>query len=86
MDDRTKGWYRKFNVSRTDGRDGPGQKHAECDYFVLDLHHDPHSVSALRAYADSCEKDGYMRLAKDIRQRASLMEHRFQLLAKQEKP
>lgn len=49
-----KGVYRKFEINRTDGRSGPGGKHYECRYFVLDLDHDPHVWAALRAYAKDC--------------------------------
>lgn len=46
-DERTTGLYRKFIVTRTDGKSAPGQKHDGCDYFVLDLTHDPHAAPAL---------------------------------------
>jgi hypothetical protein len=45
------GLFRKFNVSRTDGSSAPGGKHAGCEYFVLDVDHDPHAKAALAAYA-----------------------------------
>lgn len=48
--------YRKFHVERIDGTDQPGGKHECCEYFVLDLDHDPHAAPALRAYAASCEE------------------------------
>ena len=48
------GLYDKFNISRTDGRSEPGEKHHGCEYFVLDMTHDPHAVPALKAYAESC--------------------------------
>lgn len=54
-DDR--GLYDKFDVTRTDGRDGLGDKHYCCDYFVLDLTHDPHARSALVVYALLCRED-----------------------------
>lgn len=50
------GLYRKFNIERTDGSSRPGEKHADCRYFVLDLNHDQHSISALVAYAKSIRK------------------------------
>jgi len=60
----------KYHVSRQDGRDlVPGDKHYDCDYFVLDLDHDPYAYVALAAYADECEKYGYGPLAADIRKR-----------------
>lgn len=53
-DDRELGVYEKYHVRRTDGRDAPGEKHADCCYFVLDLNHDKHAIPALKAYADAC--------------------------------
>ncbi len=46
--------YDKFDVTRTDGNDGPGSKHDGCDYFVLDVTHDPYALPALKAYAAAC--------------------------------
>lgn len=66
MTDRTRGLYDKFIVQRTDGKSEPGQKHHDCEYFVLDLTHDKHAAAALRAYADSCAEE-YPMLAKGIR-------------------
>ena len=54
-DDRERGLYGKYIVERSDGSSGPGGKHERCDYFVLDLVHDPHAVSALAQYAHDCE-------------------------------
>lgn len=65
MGDKSRGMYRKFWVKRTDGNDGPGKKHDGCEYFVLDLTHDPHAIPAVLAYADSC-KEEYPALARDI--------------------
>lgn len=48
-----RGWYNKFNVTRTDGSDAPGQKHFGCEYLVLDLWHDPHAMIAVQAYAEA---------------------------------
>lgn len=45
--DMEQGLYRKFKVERVDG------SHESCDYFVLDVDHDPHAKVALRAYAES---------------------------------
>ncbi|MCR9093478.1 MAG: hypothetical protein NXI30_04620 [bacterium] len=69
MADRTRGLFGKFRVSRVDGSDEPGGKHEGADYFVLDLTHDPHAPAAIRAYAESCERDGYELLARDLRER-----------------
>lgn len=66
MSDKNKGIYKKYEVRRTDGKSDPGEKHENCEYFVLDLNHDSHSIPALKAYADSCEDD-YPLLAEDIR-------------------
>ena len=60
--------YRKFIVERTDGSSAPGMKHHECDYFVLDLRHDPFSLPAIAAYAKACE-DTHPALADDLRER-----------------
>ena len=46
--------YDKFTVTRTDGKDGPGDKHDGCDYFVLDVTHDPYALPALSRYATVC--------------------------------
>ena len=57
MDDSNKGLYDKFRVERTDGASGPGRKHHGCQYFPLDLTHDPHAVPAIIAYAASCRAE-----------------------------
>jgi hypothetical protein len=61
-----RGWYRKYVVARTDGKDGPGQKHDGCKLFVLDLTHDTFACYAAIEYARQCEKD-YPNLATDLR-------------------
>ena len=66
MGDKNRGLYRKFNVTRTDGRSCPGEKHADCEYLVLDLTHDPHARAAAVRYAKCCRDDGYTLLAADI--------------------
>lgn len=48
--------YHKFDVTRTDRKDEPHKKHYKCDYFVLDLTHDPFALDALWAYAIACVK------------------------------
>ena len=60
--DNTRGLYRKYEVTRLNDPEG---KHANCDYFVLDLKHDRHASSALMAYIDSCKED-YPELAIDL--------------------
>lgn len=59
------GVYEKFTVTRNDGRSAPGEKHDGCRYFVLDLDHDPHARSSLRAYAESC-RDTYPGLSAEL--------------------
>ena len=54
MDKRQKGIYHKYFLSRTDGTDAPGQKHESCDYYVLDLTHDPYARPAIIAYGSAC--------------------------------
>lgn len=70
MNTRNRGLYEKFFVERTDGSSGPNGKHDGCEYFVLDLSHDPHAKPALLAYALAAEADGYVLLARDLRERA----------------
>lgn len=65
MTDREKGMVAKYVVNRVDGRDHPGQKHENCQYFVLDLTHDQHAWAAITAYAESCKED-YPALAADL--------------------
>jgi len=65
MGDRNKGIYNKFVVVRTDGQSDPGQKHNGCNYFVLDLDHDPFAMPAIEAYAVACQ-DEYRVLATDL--------------------
>ena len=65
MGDKTKGLIGKFNVTRTDGKSEPGEKHENCRYFVLDLDHDPFAIEALKTYALMCKKE-YPLLATDL--------------------
>ena len=67
QNDVERGIYDKFRVARTDGRSEPGEDHDGCQYFVLDLTHDPHAVPAMIAYAESCEKE-FPALSADIHQ------------------
>lgn len=68
---RTLGVFRKFKVTRTDGGSQRGQKHFGCEYFVLDVDHDPHARAALIAYANACEA-AHPLLALDMRLRYKL--------------
>lgn len=66
--DKERGLYRKYKVERLDGSSEPGRKHEKCDYFVLDLTHDPFATPALAAYATACEEE-YPELAADLRRK-----------------
>jgi DNA-binding transcriptional MerR regulator len=66
-----RGLYGKFKVERTDGKSAPGEKHHGCDYFVLDLTHDPYAKAALRTYARECG-DEYPALANDLMRKTRL--------------
>ena len=71
MDDKTKGMYDKFRVTRNDGSSEPGGKHEDCFYFVLDLHHDPLAIPAMIEYSDVARAAGYDVLADDIMARVT---------------
>ncbi|RQO38646.1 hypothetical protein DBR37_01765 [Herminiimonas sp. KBW02] len=64
------GLFRKFDVSRVDGSDAPGGKHYGCEYFVLDVDHDPHAPAALRAYGEAC-RDTHPQLSAELMARHS---------------
>lgn len=67
MMDKERGLYGKFKVERTDGRDvGPHAKHDGCDYFVLDLTHDPIAREAAVAYSREARRAGFSQLADDL--------------------
>jgi hypothetical protein len=71
--DRDRGLYEKFRrLERADGRSAPGEKHEDCEYFILDLDHDLHAVAALRAYALSCRLS-HPKLAADLIRRVDQM-------------
>jgi len=63
--DTTRGFYSKYRVERRDGSSQPGGRHRHCEYFVLDLMHDPFAVPALRAYAVACQQT-YPALCADL--------------------
>ena len=75
MGNKSVGLYNKFIVNRMDGRDEIGKKHYGCEYFVLDLDHDPHAIAAIFAYADSCHAD-YPALSKDLYEKARKLNER----------
>lgn len=68
-DQRERGLFEKYKVRRTDGEDGPGGRHEGCEYFVLDLSHDPFALPAILAYAAACEEE-YPALAFDLFEKA----------------
>ena len=57
--------YDKFHVARKDP--AAHVRHVGCQYFVLDLTHDPAALYAIEAYADACQGDR-PGLASDLRQ------------------
>jgi hypothetical protein len=65
MDKKKIGLYDKFAVTRMDGKSRPDEKHHGCQYFVLDLTHDPFAMPALKAYEAACRKE-YPKLADDL--------------------
>lgn len=65
MGDKSRGLYGKFHIERTNGKSEAGEKHDGCDYFVLDLTHDPFASAALKYYADKCREE-YPLLAADL--------------------
>ncbi len=69
MSTTQRGLHQKFEVRRTDGTDAPGGKHEGCEYFVLDLTHDPFAAFAIRAYADACREKN-PRLSAELRTEA----------------
>lgn len=71
MPDKTKGLFNKFKVERTDGKSAPGEKHADCSYFVLDVSCDPFAIPALMSYIRACEKQ-YPALARDLLKQAQM--------------
>lgn len=74
MDNKERGLYDKYLVQRTDEKDNEG-KHTNCEYFVLDLTHDPYAIPALQAYSAACKTE-FPGLAADLRVKALEMEGR----------
>jgi hypothetical protein len=62
VSDDEKGLYNKYEVQRLHDQVG---KHDQCEYFVLDLKHDPFAKTALAVYAVQC-KDKYPALYEDL--------------------
>lgn len=50
--------FRKFNVSRTDGRDAPGGDREDARYFVVDVTNDPAAPHVLHVYATHLRLNG----------------------------
>lgn len=73
MSDPDRGLYEKYEVRRHDWEDAPGLKHEHCQYFVLDLTHDPFAMPAIRSYAAACAEK-YPLLAADLIQAADRLE------------
>ncbi len=71
--DTKRGLYDKYAVRRLSD---PTGKHANCEYFVLDLVHDEFAPDALDAYADAC-KTAFPILAYDLREKAVTIAARF---------
>lgn len=69
IDKKSLGLFNKFNVSRTDGRDEPGEKHHGAEYFVLDMA-DKFAIPVLTAYAEACKHE-YPVLSADLFRKAS---------------
>lgn len=72
MSDNARGLFGKFHVERTDGTSAPGGKHDGCDYFVLDLSHDPYAYKAIMRYADACALT-HPQLSDDLHEKARQM-------------
>ena len=54
-------------MTRKDGRHKKGEKHHNCQYFVLDLAHDPFVWPALECYAIECKADAVTSLEPNPR-------------------
>ena len=54
--DRYNPLYTKYLVQRVDERDGLGDKHHKCSYFVLDLTHDPLAAEIMEEYFRRAEQ------------------------------
>lgn len=66
------GLFEKYHICRVDESDGPGGKHENCEYYVLDLTHDPYALEALHYYARACEKT-HPELSKDLKRKVKRM-------------
>lgn len=66
--DEQQGVYSKYTVTRNNDTVG---KHKDCEYFVLDINHDPYAKHALVSYAAACAAT-HPELSKDMIQRYGL--------------
>lgn len=66
-DDGMVGLYRKYDVRRLNDTTG---KHANCEYYVLDMMHDKFAADALEAYCRACTQE-FPSLAVDLYGKAS---------------
>lgn len=64
---QARGLFFKYYVQRIDGTDAEGGKHYDCEYFVLDLTHDPLARLAYASYAMRARIRGYKQLGDDMR-------------------
>lgn len=71
LSNREQGLYDKYYVRRRDLSDRPGGKHDNCQYFVLDLTHDPYALETAHYYSKACEGTHPL-LAKDLKRKVSL--------------
>lgn len=67
----SQGLYQKYYVCRVDRTDYPGGKHQDCDYYVLDLTHDPYALETLHYYSRACEKT-HPQLSQDLKRKVTL--------------
>ncbi len=65
------GLFQKYTVFRNDGQSDRGHKHEGCDYFVIDVDHDPHAKAALQAYSNAVD-DTHPNLSADMVRRYGL--------------
>jgi hypothetical protein len=72
MENNNQGLFHKYDIKRTDGKDLPGEKHQDCEYFVLDLTHDKHAAYALMIYALSCKRENPV-LSRELLKKANAM-------------
>ncbi|CAA2393602.1 hypothetical protein [Xanthomonas phage Tabio] len=73
------GLFQKYRVERVDGK---AEAHQGCEYFVLDVTHDPHANTALATYASAVEET-HPALAADMRERYGVSRDRWAALEKE---